>query len=88
MVAPQQPHFDPERSQSVESTAGAAGHKPLRLEELLEESLKAIASGSSPEHVESLRAVARRYPGARLSLDPVMVELVRAVVPLENGLRL
>jgi len=68
-------------SQSVES--GAA--RRALLERVLEETEKLLGTEDAldPQQMEAIREVARRHPGKGLVLEPVVVELVEAVVRVQ-----
>ncbi len=76
-----------------DSSAGSAGERPAPLRSgdstsrrVLEDVLKQTAAlysleqGSDPADLEPLREVARRLRGAAFSLEPVLVEMVRATL--------
>jgi len=64
------------------ATSGQAGADPRVLERVLEWAEATLRSDDPLEvaDIEAVRQVARRHPGAGLVLDPVVVELVRAML--------
>ncbi len=76
-------HAPAPRQTSAETPPGAEGPAaPISLDSVLERTER-LLSGNEPLEVadiEAVRDVARRYPNEPLSLEPIVVELVRAIL--------